>query len=261
MYHYNGINLNVPPEVYPPQEDSLLLANSIIPRGRVLEIGTGSGIVAITLAKKGHDVVATDLNPRALLATRQNAAANGVGGRVTVVRADLLSGIKGPFDTVVFNPPYLPSRPLGELRGIGELGLPGALDRLACGPACGQLGSRTPNRIDQEEEPRPGVMGEEEDGEKAHKDAEELDEPQDPDDWLSRSWMGGEGGSEVVDRFMGQLGPCLASGGRGYLVVSSLTDFKLPRNSGLDYKVIAEQTEPFEKLYVLEVYRRSDQAR
>jgi SAM-dependent methyltransferase len=258
MYHYNGINLNVPLEVYPPQEDSLLLANSIIPRGRVLEIGTGSGIVAITLAKKGHDVVATDLNPRALLAARENAAANGVGGRVAVVRADLLSGIKGPFDTVVFNPPYLPSRPLGELRGVGELGFPGALDRLAQGPGCGQLGSRSPNRIEEDYEQRPGVMGEEEDGDSAHTDAEE---PQDPDDWLSRSWMGGKGGAEVVDRFMGQLSPCLASGGRGYLVVSSLTDFKLPKGSGLDYRVIAEQTEPFEKLYVLEVYRRSDQAR
>jgi len=250
MYNYNGIHLTVPPDVYPPSEDSYLLANNIVPRGRVLEIGTGSGLVAISLANKGHDVVATDINPRALLAVRRNAIDNGVDGRVNVVRADLLRGIRGPFDTVVFNPPYLPSRPLGELKGLGELGFPGVLDRLATGPAFGQLGSRSPNRI-------PDDVGEKtQDGAQ-----EEADEPEEPDDYLSRSWNGGEGGSEVLDRFMGDLSRCLAEGGKGYLVVSSLTDFKLPPDSGMDFRVVAEQGLPFERLFVLEVFRRPEGSR
>jgi SAM-dependent methyltransferase len=255
MYNYNGIHLTVPPEVYQPSEDSYLLANNIVPRGRVLEIGTGSGIIAITLAKKGHDIVATDINPKALSTARQNALANGVVGHVNIVRADLLRGMRGPFDTVVFNPPYLPSRPLGELKGLGELGFPGVLDRLASAPAFGQLGARTPNRIPDEVGDEAQTPAQEEDGQ----DSEDEEEPEEPDDWLSRSWMGGEGGSEVLGRFMGELSSCLASGGKGYLVVSSLTSFKLPPDSGLDFRVVAEQGLPFERLFVLEIFRRSDE--
>jgi hypothetical protein len=192
------------------------------------------------------------------MAVRRNALENGVDGRVNVVRADLLNGIRGPFDTVVFNPPYLPSRPLGELRGIGELGSPGALDRLATGPAYGQLGACTPNRISADDD---GSAQEEAQGAEGEDEAGEDDGPEEPDDWLSRSWMGGKGGSEVLGRFMGELSRCLASGGKGYLVVSSLTEFKLPPDSGLDFRVLAEQGLPFERLFVLEVFRRPEGSR
>ena len=98
------------PDVYEPSEDTFLLLGALgEAEGRALEIGTGSGIVAIYLAKMGHEVVATDINPHALGLARANARRNGV--EIGAVRADLFDGIKGRFDTIVFNPPYLPTSP------------------------------------------------------------------------------------------------------------------------------------------------------
>jgi release factor glutamine methyltransferase len=69
---------------------------------RVLEVGTGSGLIAQEIAKIAR-VIATDINPHAVIAAREAGA--------EVVRADLFAGIRGLFDLVLFNPPYLPTRP------------------------------------------------------------------------------------------------------------------------------------------------------
>jgi release factor glutamine methyltransferase len=96
-----------PSQVYPVREDTLLLLGAALaearPSDRVLEIGTGSGYVARHLAGKVALVVATDVNPHACRA----AASPGV----RVARADLTAGIRGQFDLVLFNAPYLPTRP------------------------------------------------------------------------------------------------------------------------------------------------------
>jgi release factor glutamine methyltransferase len=244
MYHYHGISLKVPSGVYPPSEDSLLLAEALgeTARGRVLEVGTGSGIIAIFLAQKGHEVVATDINPHAVTAATDNARRNGVEERVNVVRTDLMRGIKGPFDTVVFNPPYLPSRPLGELRGLGELEAVAPYNQVAGGRGnLGQYSTRVPERVPV----------------KAEDEAEEEGEDE-PDDWLSRSYQGGEQGGEVIERFMGELSEHLAKGGRGYMVVSSLTDLKLPPDNDLEYRVLTDRAFDFERIFVIEVFKRED---
>ncbi|MFB6217577.1 MAG: HemK2/MTQ2 family protein methyltransferase [Halobacteriaceae archaeon] len=98
-------------QVYQPAEDSRLLleaAREGIGAGdRVLDVGTGSGYVAVEVAAAtGASVVATDVNPHACRAARERAAAAGVP--VAVVRADLLAAVCGRFDAVLFNPPYLP---------------------------------------------------------------------------------------------------------------------------------------------------------
>ena len=96
--------------VYQPAEDSGLLAEAAIEaaRGRVLEVGTGSGWVAARIAaERGLDVVGSDLNPHAARQARER----GVEGVV----ADLLAPFReDAFDTVCFNPPYLPTDPDNE---------------------------------------------------------------------------------------------------------------------------------------------------
>ncbi|AYQ55710.1 modification methylase HemK [Methanomethylophilus alvi] len=103
------------PGVYPPSEDSIFLTESLDIRigEKVLEIGTGSGIVSIQCALNGADVVCGDINPRAVALARRNAAANGVD--IDVRETDVYSNIEGRFDTIVFNLPYLPVEDEGEL--------------------------------------------------------------------------------------------------------------------------------------------------
>jgi release factor glutamine methyltransferase len=75
---------------------------------RVIDVGTGTGILAIAAARAGSEsVIATDINPNAALSARDNARHNGAGDRVTAVCMDLLSGL-GPiptFDIIISNPP------------------------------------------------------------------------------------------------------------------------------------------------------------
>jgi release factor glutamine methyltransferase len=95
-----------PDQVYSPEADTLLLLDAARaeakPGDRVLEVGTGSGMIAAEIARITC-VVATDINPHAVLCTAKAG--------IEVVRTDLATGIRGPFDLVVFNPPYLPTQP------------------------------------------------------------------------------------------------------------------------------------------------------
>jgi release factor glutamine methyltransferase len=77
---------------------------------RVVEVGTGSGAVAVSLAAEtGRRVVATDLSFDALALARENASALGQAERVSFVQTDLLGGLRGPFEVVLANLPYIPS--------------------------------------------------------------------------------------------------------------------------------------------------------
>jgi len=107
---FNGICFSVFPEVYEPAEDSLLLARySALARGSVLDVGTGCGIQAIIAAKsaKVSEVVGADINARAIENAEENASANGARCNFSV--SDLFERIHGNFDTIIFNPPYLPT--------------------------------------------------------------------------------------------------------------------------------------------------------
>jgi release factor glutamine methyltransferase len=75
----------------------------------VVEVGTGCGAVAISLAAEANaPVIATDVALDALTLARENALRHGVGSSVHLVQADLLSGVGGPLHVVLGNLPYVP---------------------------------------------------------------------------------------------------------------------------------------------------------
>jgi len=111
----------LPDQVYPPAEDSRLLLRAALaevrPADRVLEVGTGSGYAAAGLMGRAAKVVATDINPHAARCARARG--------VEAVRTDLFSGLRGPFDLILFNPPYLPTAPEERLDDWLEYALDG----------------------------------------------------------------------------------------------------------------------------------------
>jgi release factor glutamine methyltransferase len=76
---------------------------------RVLDIGAGSGAIALAIADEhsGALVVATDASPGALALAEENRERIAAGERVELVEGDLFGDVKGPFDLVVSNPPYV----------------------------------------------------------------------------------------------------------------------------------------------------------
>jgi release factor glutamine methyltransferase len=94
---------------YASRGDSRMLASAVerYAFGKVLDMGSGTGIQGIVAAKKGCTVTFADRNPAAVECSKQNAKLNGVHGTFEV--SDLFSNIKGSFDTIAFDPPYLRS--------------------------------------------------------------------------------------------------------------------------------------------------------
>jgi release factor glutamine methyltransferase len=104
-------------DVYKPGEDSYLLQRYVekLVSGRVLDMGTGSGIQAITAAEKNEvsHVLAVDVNPAALILAEKRAMRAGVASRIDFQYSDLFENISGSYDWIIFNAPYLPSE--GEI--------------------------------------------------------------------------------------------------------------------------------------------------
>jgi len=136
---YAGLVLEIPDSVYEPAEDSFLLAKHAAKlKGRVLEIGCGSGIAVLNNAKNNpqNEVVGVDINPDAVKCAKENAKRNKLKN-AKFFKSDLFSAIapSEKFDAILFNPPYLPTskdeRVSGKLNSAFDGGKSGrrVLDR------------------------------------------------------------------------------------------------------------------------------------
>lgn len=106
---------HVSENVYEPAEDSFLFAENLAVEKdeMVLDLGTGCGILGIIAAKKVTEVVAVDINLQAVRCAKENAKLNGVANKMLFVQGDLFAPIETEenFDLILFNAPYLPSKP------------------------------------------------------------------------------------------------------------------------------------------------------
>jgi release factor glutamine methyltransferase len=173
--------------IYTPAEDSILLLRRAEARvhGSVLDMGTGSGFLAMAAAQKPEveRVVAVDIDPDTIGLARKRAEGSGVSDRIEFRIGDLFEGMDGEsFDCILFNPPYLPSE-------------------------------------------------------------EGLDEA---------SWSGGEGGGEVIRRFLDAADTHLNPGGAIIMVLSSQTGLDLEEvEEKYSVTVLEELPLFFERLYCL----------
>ena len=103
------IDIDTADDVYNPSDDSYMLLRIVdVARDEtLLEVGSGTGLIAIHAARMGAKVTATDINPHAVELTKRNAARNQT--RIQVLQSDLFENVSGYFDVIAFNPPYLPS--------------------------------------------------------------------------------------------------------------------------------------------------------
>nr|WP_054001953.1 peptide chain release factor N(5)-glutamine methyltransferase [Shimia sp. SK013] len=100
-----------------PETETLVAVALRTPFKRVLDLGTGSGAIAISLLAARLDAqgVASDVSEAALEVARENAETIGVADRLEFVRSDWFSGVTGEFDLIVSNPPYIALDEMAEL--------------------------------------------------------------------------------------------------------------------------------------------------
>jgi release factor glutamine methyltransferase len=100
-------------KVYEPAEDSFLFAENLQVRekDKVIDMGTGCGILGILAAAKAEEVLAVDINPYAVMCAKENARLNHASGKMLFAQGDLFGPIRAgeKFDLILFNAPYLPS--------------------------------------------------------------------------------------------------------------------------------------------------------
>ena len=184
-------DITVFPGVYPPSEDTYLLLDSldIMENDSFLEVGCGTGLISITVAKRTNSVVCIDSSIDAVQNTQENLRRNRLHHRCHIIESDLLCALSpsAKFSLIVFNPPYLP---------------------------------------DDEDHTS-----------------------------LDHALVGGETGVEITQRFIGQAVEHLVSGGRVYVVVSSLANVDSIRKTmsghGLAVELVSEESMFFEKIQVL----------
>jgi len=144
-WEFFGLDFDLTPDVLIPRPETELLVETAIAWAQIhnplhaIDVGTGSGCVAVTLAFHcpGLAVSATDISAPALAVARRNAEKHGVAERLSLVQCDLFPAGDAPsntFDLIVSNPPYIPTEIMKKTTVYGKeptLALDGGTDGLA----------------------------------------------------------------------------------------------------------------------------------
>ena len=144
---FYGLDLFVDQDVLVPRQETELLVDVVVqwysrrtssaPPAEILDVGTGSGAIALALAcsLQAATVYATDVSSAALRVAAANRRRHGLRDRVHLIRTDLMRGLRGAVDVVVSNPPYIPADEIRslppEVRREPALALNGGDDGLA----------------------------------------------------------------------------------------------------------------------------------
>ena len=123
---FYGLLFNVNPSVLIPRQETEILVETVLDLNkkregiRILDIGTGSGIIPITLAKhlKECSITAIDISSRAIETAKQNSIINQIDGAINFIEQDLFNANFNPgsFDIIISNPPYVSKQEFSTLQ-------------------------------------------------------------------------------------------------------------------------------------------------
>nr|WIE93228.1 peptide chain release factor N(5)-glutamine methyltransferase [Mesorhizobium sp. WSM4875] len=125
---FYGLRLSLSPDTLEPRPDTETLVDAILPftkstaerlgQCRILDIGTGTGAIALALLSAIPAATATgvDISPGALATATRNAADLGLGGRFKALHSNWFEKVSGRYHLIAANPPYIPRRDIGNLQ-------------------------------------------------------------------------------------------------------------------------------------------------
>ncbi|TGQ70882.1 peptide chain release factor N(5)-glutamine methyltransferase [Mesorhizobium sp. M00.F.Ca.ET.186.01.1.1] len=125
---FYGLRLSLSPETLEPRPDTETLVEAVLPfvkatvaregACRILDLGTGTGAIALALLSAVPGAIATgvDISAGALATASRNAAQLGLGGRFTALQSDWFEKVSRRYHVIAANPPYIPTRDIGNLQ-------------------------------------------------------------------------------------------------------------------------------------------------
>ncbi|MBE1706951.1 MULTISPECIES: peptide chain release factor N(5)-glutamine methyltransferase [Mesorhizobium] len=125
---FYGLRLSLSPETLEPRPDTETLVEAVLPfvkamaaregTCRILDLGTGTGAIALALLSAVPAATATgvDISAGALATAARNAGELGLGRRFTTVQSDWFEKVSGRYHVIAANPPYIPTRDIGNLQ-------------------------------------------------------------------------------------------------------------------------------------------------
>ena len=124
---FHGLELKLSPDTLDPRADTEALVDLVLANIRrmhlehdplaILDLGTGTGAIGLALLSQLPNAHATltDVSPGALATAMDNAQSNGLGPRTSGIVSDWFADVKGKFDIIVSNPPYIKTADIGAL--------------------------------------------------------------------------------------------------------------------------------------------------